>query len=146
MTADTGCQSFLVGIKITHGLDFKQSDLISVKTKMLAVNCDVIPILNAVILRLSGKSGSGKALETAHICYLTDVIDGAYLSREVRTTLGIISSIFSHNGSATQQPMSVSSAAASEPHVECDCCCPIRTKPSPLPTTFSFSATHANHR
>ena len=34
MTADIGCQSVLVGIKIIHRLGFKKSDLIPVKTKM----------------------------------------------------------------------------------------------------------------
>ena len=62
MTADTGCQSVLVGIKIIHRLGFKKSDLIPVKTRMSAVNRDVIPILADVILRLSGKSGSGKVI------------------------------------------------------------------------------------
>ena len=82
MTADTGCQSVLVGIKIIHRLGFKKSDLKPVKTKMSAVNRDVIPILGAVILRLSGKSVSGKIIETAQICYVTDVIEGAFLSRK----------------------------------------------------------------
>ena len=144
MTADTGCQSVLVGIKIIHRLGFKKSDLIPVKTKMSAVNRDVIPILGAVILRLSGKSGSGKVIETAQICYVTDVIEGAYLSREACTTLGIIPSDFPRIGSATQQPMSVSSAAASPRDEECDCSCPIRTKPPPLPTALQFPATDAN--
>ena len=105
MTADTGCQSVLVGIKIIHRLGFKKSDLIPVKTKSSAVNRDVIPILEAVILRLSGKSGSGKVIETAQICYVTDVIEGAYLSRGACTTLGIIPSDFPRIGSATQQPI-----------------------------------------
>ena len=144
MTADTGCQSVLVGIKIIHRLDFKKSDLIPVKTKMSAVNRDVIPILGAVILRLSGKTGSGKVIETAQICYVTDVIEGAYLSREACTTLGIIPSDFPRIGSATQQPMSVSSAAASLRDEKCDCSCPIRTKPPPLPTALPFPARDAN--
>ena len=144
MTADTGCQSVLVGIKIIHRLGFKKSDLILVKTKMSAVNRDVTPILGAVILRLSGKSGSGKVIETAQICYVTDVIEGAYLSREACTTLGTIPSDFPRIGSATQQPMSVSSAAASPRDEECDCSCPIRTKPPQLPTALPFPATDAN--
>ena len=121
MTADTGCQSVLVGIKIIHRLCFKKLDLIPVKTKMSAVNRDVIPILGAVILRLSEKSGSGKVIETAQICYVTDVIEDAYLSREACTTLGIIPSDFPRIGSPTQQPMSVSSAAASPCDEECGC-------------------------
>ena len=145
MTADTGCQSVLVGIKINHRLGFKKLDLIPMKTKMSAVNRDVIPILGAVILRrLSGKSGSGSVIETAQICYMTEVIEGAYLSREACTTLGIIPIDFPRNGSATQQPMSVSSAAASPRDEEWDCSCPIHTKPPPLPTALPFTATDAN--
>ena len=75
---------------------------------------------------------------------MTDVIEGAYLSREACTTLGIIPSNFPRIGSATQQPMSVSSAAASPREEECDCSCPIRTKPPPLPTALPFPATDAN--
>ena len=125
MTADTGCQSVLVGIKIIHRLGFKKSDLIPMKTRISAVNRDVIPILGAVILRLSGKSGSGKVIETSQICYVTDVIEGAYLSREACTTLGIIPSDFPRDE-------------------ECECSCPIRTKPPPLPTALPFPATEAN--
>ena len=47
-------------------------------------------------------------------------------------------------GSATQQPMSVSSAAASPRDEEGDCSCPKRTKPPPLPTALPFPATDAN--
>ena len=144
MTADTGCQSVLVGNKIIHRREFKKSDLIPVKTKMSTVNRDVIPILGAVILRLSGKSGSDKVIETAQICYVTDVIEGAYLSREACTTLGFIPSDFPRIRSATQQPMSVSSAAASPRDAECDCSCPIRTEPPPLSTALPFPATDAN--
>ena len=82
MRADTGCQFVLMGIEITHRLGFQKSDLIPVKIKISAVNRDVTPILEAVTLRLSKKSGSGKVQETAQICYVTDVIDGAFLSRE----------------------------------------------------------------
>ena len=111
---------------------------------MSAVNRDVIPILGAVILRKSGKSGSGKVIETAQICYVINVIEGAYLNREACTTLGIIPSDFPRIGSATQQPMSVSSAAASPRDEECDCSCLIRIKLPPLPTALPFPATDAN--
>ena len=144
MTADTGCQFVVARIKTIHRLGFKKSDLIPVKTRMSAVNCDVIPILGAVIQRLSRKSGSGQVLETAQTCYVTEVIEGAYLSREACTTLGIIPNDIPRIRSATQQPMSVSSAAASPRDEECDCSCPIRTKPPPLPTALPFPATDAN--
>ena len=144
MTADTGCQSVLIGFKFIHRLGFKKSELIPVKTRMSAVNRDVIPSLVAVILRLSGTSESGKVIERAQICCVTDVIEGAYLSREACTTLGIIASDSSGIGSAIQQPMPISSAAASPHDEECDCSCPIRTKPPSLPTALPFPATDAN--
>ena len=51
---------------------------------------------------------------------MADVIDGAYLSQEACTALRIIPSN-PRIGSDTQQPMSVSLAAASPPDEECDC-------------------------
>ena len=110
MTADTGCQSVLIGIKNTHKLGFKKSDLIPVKTKMSAVNRDAIPILGAVILRLSGKANFGEIRGTAQVCYVTNVIQGAYLSREACAKLGIIPNDFPRIGSAPQKPMSIGSA------------------------------------
>ena len=72
------------------------------------------------------------------------MIEVAYLIREACTTRGIIPSNFPRIGSATQRPMSVSSAAASSRDEECDCSCPIRTKPPPLPNALPFPATDAN--
>ena len=89
MTADNCCQSVLVGTTFTHGIGLKNRTSSPLKQKMSAMNRDVIPVLGAVTLRLSGKSGSGIVLETAHLCYVTDVIEGAYLSREVCIALGM---------------------------------------------------------
>ena len=86
-----------------------------VKTKISAVNPDVIPFLEAVILRLYGKPGPGEILQTAQVCYVPDVFKGAYLIKEACTALGIIPSNLSRIGSATQQRMSRSSAVASSP-------------------------------
>ena len=144
MTADTGCQSVLIGIKNIHKLGFKKSDLIPVKTKMSAVNRHAIPILGAVILRLSGKSNFGEIRETAQVCYVTDVIEGAYLSREACAKLGIIPNDFPRIGSAPQQPMSIGSATVNSLNEKCNCSCPVRTKPPPLPTSLPFPATEAN--
>ena len=144
MTADTGCQSVLIGIKNIHKLGFKKSDLIPVKTKMSAVNRDAIPILGAVILRLSGKSNFGGIRETAQVCYVTDVIEGAYLSREACAKLGIIPNDFPRIGSSPQQPMSIGSATVNSLNEKCNCSCPVRTKPPPLPTSLPFPATEAN--
>ena len=75
MTSDTGCQSGLFEIKIIHRQGFIKSNLVHENTKTSTMIQDVIPILGEVILRLSGKSGSGKVLETAQVCSVTDVTE-----------------------------------------------------------------------
>ena len=51
---------------------------------------------------------------------------------------------FTRIGWATQQPMSVRSAAASSLNENCECSCLMRSKPPLLPTALPFSATDAN--
>ena len=112
---------------------------------MSAVKYFVILILGTVIVRFFGMSGSDKVQERAQICYVTDVIDGAYVSREAyRTLVGIMPNNFLRIESATQHFLSVSSAAGSPSDEECDCSCHIRTKPSPLPIALPFPTTDAN--
>ena len=63
MTAtDTICQSVLGWDQNQRLAVFKKSNINPVKTKMPAVNQEVITTLWAVILRLSKNSGSGKGL------------------------------------------------------------------------------------
>ena len=70
---------------------------------MSAVKYFVILILGTVIVRLFGMSGSDKVQERAQMCYVTDVIDGAYVSREAyRTLVGIMPNNFLRIESATQ--------------------------------------------
>ena len=62
--AHTGCQNCLASIKVIRRLGLCESDLIPVTMQMHAVNNNGIKILGAVILRFSGRSPSGKTLES----------------------------------------------------------------------------------
>ncbi|CAH3031504.1 unnamed protein product [Pocillopora meandrina] len=84
--ADTGCQSCLASIKVIRRLGLCESDLIPVTMKMHAVNNKGISILGAVILRFSGRSPSGKALESRQIVYVTSDSDKLFLSRDMHGT------------------------------------------------------------
>ena len=88
LTADIGGQYCLVKIKIIYRLILKLN-LIPVNTKTSTMNPDVIPILKDAIRSLSGKSGSGNKLERAQVCFVNDVIETSYLSREACAALGI---------------------------------------------------------
>ena len=92
--ADTGCQSCLASIKVVRRLGLCESDLIPVTMKMHAVNNNGIRILGAVILRFSGRSPAGKALESRQIVYVTSDSDKLFLSRETCMALGIITKTF----------------------------------------------------
>ena len=79
--ADMGCQSCLAGSKLIEKLKLSSKDLIPVNMQMhSADNCD-IPILGAIILRLSGKDQSGVKRTTRQIIYITDSTDKLFLSR-----------------------------------------------------------------
>jgi hypothetical protein len=102
--ADTGCQSCLASLKIILHLGLREKDLISVTTRMYTANNNGINILDATILRLSGKSKSGDALATRQITYVTDDSDKLFLSREACMALGMISNTFPTIGETLPQP------------------------------------------
>ncbi|CAH3041519.1 unnamed protein product [Pocillopora meandrina] len=118
--ADTGCQSCLASIKVIRRLGLCESDLIPVTMKMHAVNNKGISILGAVILRFSGRSPSGKALESRQIVHVTSDSDKLFLSRETCMALGIITKNF-----PIQPP----------------CTCQRRITPPPSPQPPPFPAT-----
>ncbi|VDI02177.1 Hypothetical predicted protein [Mytilus galloprovincialis] len=70
--ADTDCQSCLAGIKVLYKIGLTKRDLIPVNMQMHAANNKGIVILEAVIIRLSGKGQDKNELETRLIVYITD--------------------------------------------------------------------------
>ncbi|VDI03572.1 Hypothetical predicted protein [Mytilus galloprovincialis] len=88
------CQSCLAGIKVLYKIGLTKRDLIPVNMQMHAANNKGIVILEAVILRLSGKDQYKNELETRQIVYSTDSADKFFLSKEACITLGIISENF----------------------------------------------------
>ena len=77
--ADTGCQSCLAGVKVSHRHGLQQSDLITVTMKMHAANQNGIKIIGATVLRLSGRDSSGRLVETRQMIYVTDESDRLFL-------------------------------------------------------------------
>ena len=157
--ADTGCQSCLASIKVIRRLGLRKGDLIPVTMQMHAVNNNGIKILGAVILRFSGRSPSGKTLESWQIVYVTSDSDKLFLSRETCAALGMITKNFPTVGEtfhtcsvtepdtacdATETPTSASDPYAPESTTSSPCSCPSRSTPPPKPTKIPFPATETN--
>lgn len=98
--AYTGCQSFLVNMKIIERFGLKHKDLFSVRMHMLAANKKGIHILGATIPRMSSKSSSGTTLETRQLAYVTSESDCLFLIKEACIALGMITETFPTVGEA----------------------------------------------
>ena len=147
--ADTGCQSCLIGMNLVQRFDLRQNDLIPVKMRMRAANENNISIIGAVILRLTGKSESGRTHETREMVYVTHDTDKLFLSREACQRLGMIPSSFPTIGdvnSSEKNPVDLSNSitSRSESAITKPCCCPRRQTPPPKPTTLPLPATEKN--
>ena len=92
--ADTGCQSYLMGVVLLKKLGLKHRNLIPVTIRMHTANNKHITILGAVILNITGQSQGGTQHTTKQIAYVTDEPDKFYLSHQACTDLSMISPTF----------------------------------------------------
>ena len=147
--ADTGCQSCLAGFKLVEKLGLSSKDLIPVNMRMHSADNHNIPILGAIILRLSGKDQLGDERMSQQIVYITYSTDKLFLSREVCVDLGIVPAQFPIVGEIPAQanhPIApkANCASFSQDTTPLDCNCPRRAKLPPLPTSLPCSATEEN--
>ena len=147
--ADTGCQSCLAGFELFEKLGLSNNDLIPVNMRMHSADNRDIPILGAIILRLSGRDQLGNERITRQIVYITYSTDKLFISREACVDLGIIPVQFPVVGVVPAQadhptPPSSGCASSSQDAALLHCNCPRRSKPPPLPTSLPCPATEAN--
>ncbi|VDI59471.1 Hypothetical predicted protein, partial [Mytilus galloprovincialis] len=140
------CQSCLAGIKVLYKIGLTKRDLIPVNMQMHAANNKGIVILEAVILRLSGKDQYKNELETRQIVYSTDSADKFFLSKEACITLGIISENFPTIGEITGSVTDTSALTNDQNRftTQIDCNCPKRQSPPPTPVKLPFPPTEEN--
>ncbi|KAJ8369166.1 hypothetical protein SKAU_G00091940 [Synaphobranchus kaupii] len=129
--ADTGCQSYLIGIKVAQQMGLSTEDLIPVSMTMKAANNKGIRILGAAVVRFAGSSGDARRLETRQIAYVTDTSNRIFHSRAACVDLGMISDKFPTLGEVNLATSEV-------------CDCPRRAEPPTRPTTLPMLATEAN--
>lgn len=130
--ADTGCQSCLAGFELVEKLGLSNNDLIPVNMLMHSADNRDIPILGAIILRLSGRDQLGNERITRQIVYITYSTDKLFLSREACVDLGIIPVQFPVVGIVPVQtdyptPPSNGCASSSQDAALLHCNCPRRS-------------------
>ena len=89
--ADTGC--CLMGIQMAERMGLNANDLIPVTMTMRAANEGGIPIIGAMVVRLSGTDSGAITHETRQIAYITNTSGRIFLSRAACIDLGMISEL-----------------------------------------------------
>ena len=141
--ADTGCQSCLTGTAILDELRLSTRDLIPVTLTMRAANNSQLPIMGAILLRLSNPK-TKKA--TRQMVYVTPSVTKLFISREACTELGIIDPSFPHSTTAVVHDAGTTSGATpaqGTAHTP-QCGCPRRVAPPPPNTTPPLPPTEEN--
>ena len=86
---DSCAQSCLWSLRDCLKAGFKMDDLIPVKLSLSAANKSRISIAGALLIRLNGKTSSGKTI-CATMVYVSPDADGFFLSLEAMLDLGLI--------------------------------------------------------
>ena len=150
VAADSGAQSCLWSREGFLASGFSRRHLISVYHTMKAANRVPITIDDAILLRLSGISRDGDAMEAAIMAYISPEARSFFLSKEGMIQLGVIPKTFPQIGSAITSQVPHVSASTSDTfklpndstNAECGCLC--RSLPPGQPKQLPFDGTLTN--
>lgn len=133
MVADTGCQSTIIPLQSVFNLGLTVKDLLPVRLVMRGAIKEDLGVMGAVVISVSTQGTTTSAKSTRLLCYVSDVMDKAFLCREALVSLGIIHPTFPN--CSTESTTAV--AASTDDLVEEQCSCPRRQRdPPPIPTTL----------
>jgi hypothetical protein len=140
MVADSGCQSSIIPLKTILATGLQQHQLLPVRLVMKGAITEDLGVIGAVAVQISIGTHTGQPRNTRIMCYVSEIMEKAFLCREALISLGLLSPDF---------PNAPPTAAYETAHVlsEGTCKCPIRSRqPPPLPTRLpdSISPTEEN--
>ena len=118
---------------------------------MKAANTATISIDGAIVIRLSGHTKTGQAVEAATMVYISPEANSFFLSKEAMIQLGIIPQNFPELGQAflachrshTDEHAEVCANIPTNPS-RADCSCLLRKQPPGRPDKLSFACTQEN--
>ena len=120
MIADSGCQSTIIPLQSAYALGIRKKDLIPARMKMRAADGKDLGVMGAVVIKFSSKDGLGIEHSTKQLCYVSDMVTGAFLCREAMLALNVLPETFPKPQPAESEVMSSEDAPA--------CHCPRRPK------------------
>ena len=139
--ADTGCQTCTAGKDILSKLCCPDNFMIPTSHKIVGITSASLGIVGAVMLRITINGRT-----TRQMVYVSDRVQGLYLSERALKDLGIISESFPNSTftttAATLAPVSTNDAWKNDTHRTCEC--PKRTSTPSCPDTLPYPATKEN--
>ena len=152
--ADSGAQSNLWGIKGFKAAGFNVKDLQSVVVKIRAANKNPINILGAFKGIFKGTSPNNKTISCSGTVYVSDTVEGFFLSYETMVDLSILSPKFPTIGEHTADVLNTVnlnhiSVKEGDPEHESPACvnncnCPLRSEVPKPPAALPFAPIEAN--
>ncbi|MCG8047535.1 MAG: hypothetical protein N0E48_18225 [Candidatus Thiodiazotropha endolucinida] len=94
MVADTGCQSSIIPLLTASSLGIQAKDLIPVKLVMRGAIKEDLGVIGAIVVNVSATISDGSLQSTRLLCYVSNVMEKAFLCREALVSLGIIAKDF----------------------------------------------------
>ncbi len=125
MIADSGCQSCIIPMDTALSMGYKVNDIMPVTLSMRGAIKEDLGVEGGIIVNISVKDNSGKAVSCRQLVYLSRKMSKAFLCREALEQLGIIPPNF--------PDIRVDKAFSSsmEPPAEPVCKCPKRPQEAP---------------
>ena len=148
--ADTGAQSNLWGWEDFRKAGFRREDLQKVNVKIRAANKNRVNILGAFVANFSGMSPSNEIVRGTGIVYVSDSVEGFFLSYDTMVDLLILNKDFPTIGICKQSESNCSLCVETE--TECPqsvdggshCRCPRRTGVPSRPVCLPFKPEEGN--
>ena len=139
MVADTGCQSTIIPLKTAHSLGIQTKDLVPVKLVMRGAIKEDLGVIGAIVVDVTTTTTDSCVSSTRLLCYVSNIMEKAFLCREALTSLGVIASDF-------PSPTTMASndnTATMNGYDDVTFSCPRRQKePPPLPTNLPNGLSH----
>ena len=143
MVADTGCQSTIIPLQIplqtAHSLGIQTKDLVPVKLVMRGAIKEDLGVIGAIVVDVTTTTTDSCVSSTRLLCYVSNIMEKAFLCREALTSLGVIASDF-------PSPTTMASndnTATMNGYDDVTFSCPRRQKePPPLPTNLPNGLSH----
>ena len=128
--ADTGCQTCTAGTDIIKQL-CPLEYLVPTRHKIVGITDTSLSVVGMALIQISCKNGR----ETKQAVYVSERIQGLYLSESALKELGLVSGEFPHQGFEGDLVRSQSVKSTDEKLIECECLprMPTPTRPSNLP-------------